>query len=295
MMTPTAATIDARQTQREIAHMRNWLRGTLIVTGMAIALGLARIASADPVLDDFTVDPSSTGSSAAAFVADKITGNYHEILFVTGPGTFATYAYFDAGQFVHDDGTIPWDAGDTRLGVDYNIYALFVSDGTFAPNGLGGFTFTGGTGRVELYLDKRTPTTGKTLPSAPYDGTTDISDISRTGTGDDTLLATADLLNGQGHTASGLANGDFGLLFSPFSLTATGADFFVAPDPFYMSVILKGQFNSFDPTKTTAQTINGSLDAFFAPSPVPEPATLTLLGLGLAGTAVVVRRRQKNA
>jgi len=270
--------------------MVNQLRRYCLVSVFGIfAVGLMMgTASAAPVLPDFTVDLNPVSIPIVVptlLVADKFTGNYNEVLTVTGPGTFATEAYWDAGQLVHDDGTIPYAAGVSKIGVDYAIYALFSSTGTFAVNVGGGFDFLATSGSVTLYLDQSV-NTGKTLPA------TAPGAITRALFGDDSILATSPLFTGEGHTGSPLASGDFGLLFKPFTLTALGSSYFVSPVPFYMAAVLKGQFNSFVPAGT--QLINGSADAFFD-STIPEPATLTLLGIGLVSSGLARRRRSKKA
>jgi hypothetical protein len=232
-----------------------WAAGIALVVVLG-AMTIRGIAAAPP-LADFTVNLNPLSGrigQRTLFVADKLTGNYSEVFTVTPAGTFSVTGYWDAGQLVHDDGTIPYGGRDSRLGVDYSLYALFSYSGTYAAEGAGGanFQFFVTAGSLTLYADRGTDTI-KTLPSVAS------LPIALTGNDEDAILASATILAGAGRFHFGaLDAGDFGLVFNPVVLTPLGARYFVAPAPFYTQMQFKGQFNSFDPI--ASQQITGSAD-----------------------------------
>lgn len=262
----------------------------------AVSMFASATASADQFNPFVVQKPGTTGPGTEAkpnqFTADKITGNYSEVITFNGT-SFDVVLKWEAGQFATNNGE---DAvNKTGLGNDYGLYALYRATGTVSTDNNGDtlFTFTPGSGKLGVYLDANLDTKF----TKPADAT---ADFALAGNGEDELLATGEGISGQGllrttssncGTTLGIECGSFGQK-TTFELTTFGKTFFIDPAPFYNVSFQSGQLNNFVPSGTV--TINGSLDVVFntEESEVPEPASVGLLGLGLLGLGAARRRKQ---
>ncbi|MBW8902267.1 MAG: hypothetical protein JF619_30080, partial [Massilia sp.] len=94
--------------------MKAMVSKSLIAAAVAAASLFGATSAQAAVFNPFTVQP--TNPAKAAFVADKITGNYTEIITFNAGGTFDVSLMWTAGQFVTGGGNTTIGANKSRLG-----------------------------------------------------------------------------------------------------------------------------------------------------------------------------------
>ncbi len=271
--------------------MTHRMKKTLLATAATAALALCTTA-ANAAFQPFTVDEGSVpGTAANTFEAGKLTGNYVEDVTVNRDGTFNTSLLFNAGTFGDVQGGTVSNSFLTSASApfaaagQYGIYATLTGNGTYVTSASGTlFTFTPG-GTLTLSID---PTNDTTFSGIGVAGNTandfTIGQGLVTG-GEGTLRA--------GCVPSGSINcGSFGTNTS-FALTTQGESYFTLPRPFYRFSLESGQFDFIDVNNFGTQRTTGSLDAVFiggGPTVIPEPGSIALLGIGLLGLAIGLRR-----
>lgn len=270
-----------------------------VAVGSLLSLGIAANAMALP---QFQVDPNMDGAHADSFYATSISGSSSERLSIVGNTLVATFGYLTFSGFTND-GPLGFTGAvngvDSGLGAagGYQLYLTFnlVAQLTSGVIGAPGSEYNLTSLNFDLWRDNHVSNIDPL--KTQFVASTTAANAALLNNADDIKMGSGSLVFGTASLTPGAPGFTMGAALNSvtsYTNTAAGNQYFFDPSPFY-----NVSFNAFNNTGSGVTSsgnniaINSAAGVVdFNMNRVPEPETLALMGIGLLGLGVSLRKRK---